>query len=470
MKSLRRHLTRTLLGLFGVLLGGGLLALYLFVREAVVRNFDTTLRAKALAIGTLTFQEGERVAVNFTDKFLRGFEDEEDARDFFELWHADGTVVARSESLRTADLPRHRDVDDKPHYWNFRLPNGHAGRAIAIAFKPRGDEPNTASVVSARVELVVASDREELVETLSQVGASVAVCGVLLLGATLWLVPRVLARGLRPLDRLGDQAARIDAESLGARFPSDAMPVELQAISGRLNDLLARLEASFERERRFSADLAHELRTPLAELRSLAECALKWPEARDPATDRDALAIARQMEAIVTRMLALARSERGQIALSCEPVALAPLVQEAWRVFAARAAAKNLRVTVTPPVATIETDPVLLRSILNNLFDNAVDYTPAGGEVRIAGEAAGAAVALRVTNTVAGLDADDVAKLFDRFWRKEAARSGGGEHVGLGLALARTFARAMNWQLSAELEGRGFLTFTLKNTGRAPQS
>jgi signal transduction histidine kinase len=84
--------------------------------------------------------------------------------------------------------------------------------------------------------------------------------------------------GLSPLNQLANQAASITADSLATRFPTEIWPGELTPISSRLNDLLERLEQSFERERRFSADLAHELRTPIAELRSLAELALKWPE------------------------------------------------------------------------------------------------------------------------------------------------------------------------------------------------
>jgi two-component system sensor histidine kinase QseC len=99
---------------------------------------------------------------------------------------------------------------------------------------------------------------------------------------------------------------------------------------------------------------------------------------------------------------------------------------------------------------------VLLRSILANLFDNAVDYAPAGGEITVASDAAGG---LRVANPAGNLSAADEARLFERFWRKEAARSGG-EHAGLGLSLARTFAAAMGWRLSATLEA-GQLVFHL---------
>ena len=455
MNSLRRQLTRELFGVLAVLLGAALLALYAVMWLKLGKSFDAALEARALGVSALVEQQNGRVEVDFSDKILRGFAAGR-SHHYYELRGADGAVLARSPSLQANSLPRPaKGATEKSAFWNFTLPNGRPGRAVGFLFKPKAadDRPAATTVLA---ELVVAVDREDFDETLGGLFAAVAGCGGLLLAAVIFVVPRVLRRGLAPLAQLGEQAARIDAASLAARFPAEDLPVELRPIAGRLNELLARLETSFERERRFSADLAHELRTPLAELRSLAECALKWPEARDPGADRDTLAIALQMESLVTRLLTLARGERGQLLAQCESVALAPCVAATWRPFATRAQARGLRVDFSVASAEAQADPVLLRSILANLFDNAVDYTPAGGAITICGSAEGK---LQVANTASDLCAEDVAKLFERFWRKEAARTGG-EHAGLGLNLARAFAAAMGWVLTVALED-GRLVFTL---------
>lgn len=466
MSSIRRQLTRNLLAATLLLLGGGLLAVYLLAREMVFEQFDATLRAKAFAISTLTRVGAGGVSVDFTDRFLRGF-DADKPRDFFQLWDEQGRTLARSESLKKrGDLPRRFGKVQKPERWNFPLPTGRPGRAVGFAFKPRTDETRASDSAPA-VWLVVATDREDLEEVLWGLLGLSAGCAVLLIAATLWLIPRVLRSGLRPLDQLGDQAARINAESLAARFPTGEFPVELQPIAGRLNELLARLEQSFERERRFSADLAHELRTPIAELRSAAECALKWPDARDPATDRDTLVIAQQMEALVARMLALTRGEQTQIAVAAEPVALEPLVREVWRTFAARAAERRLAVSFALAPLIANADAALLRSVVTNLCDNAADYAPSDGEVRFSLEDQDGRVSLQVANPAPDLEAGDVDRLFDRFWRKEAARSDHG-HVGLGLALARAFAAAMGWALTARLDERGWLVLSLTSPQVSP--
>jgi len=109
---------------------------------------------------------------------------------------------------------------------------------------------------------------------------------------------------------------------------------------------------------------------------------------REAATDREALAIAMQMEGVVTRLLALLRNEHAQLPVLTECVHLAPLIEGVWRPFTERAAGKQLKVTRTvSDGAEVETDPVLLRSILTNLLDNAVEYTPRGGTVRVEAKA-----------------------------------------------------------------------------------
>lgn len=454
MNSLRRQLTRRLLAVFALLLGVALLALYSVIWLELTRAFDSALESRALGVSALVEQEGGGLQMDFSEKLMRSFA-ADGSRYYFEIRNRSGALVARSPSLqgRELGLPR-APATERPVFWNLSLPNGRPGRAVIFTFQPMPSGELATKAVP--VQLVVAMDRENLDETLGGLLAMVAGCGAVLLGAVFLVVPRVLRRGLVPLDRLGEQAAAIDAGSLAVRFPTTSLPAELQPITGRLNDLLARLEAAFERERRYSADLAHELRTPLAELRSLAECALKWPEAREPGTDRDVLASALQMEALVTRLLTLARGERGQLAVGCEPVDVAATVAAAWQPFAARAAERRLAVEITGPAVRVPADPVLLRSILGNLFDNAVDYSPPGGTISITVEAGGG---VWVANPSGALTPEDVARLFERFWRKETARTGG-EHVGLGLNLARTFATAMDWKLEVKLDS-GRLAFHL---------
>jgi two-component system sensor histidine kinase QseC len=387
--------------------------------------------------------------------------DEEDTPGFFQMWRMDGTTLKRSASAPASGLPSRFGTFDKPTFWNLTLPSGSAGRAIGFKFVPKISKKEPPPSAPNEVILVVASARDELNETLTALAFALLGCGAGLLAITLVVVPRLLRRELAPLDALAEQASHINADSLAMRFPTRSVPGELMPISTGLNELLARLQQSFERERRFSADLAHELRTPIAELRALAEVALKWPEAREATTDHEALAIAVQMQGVVTRLLALLRSEHEQLPVVTEPVRLAPLIESVWRPFAERAADRQLKVTrAGPEEAEVETDPVLFRSILTNLVDNAVEYTPNDGTVRIETEVGTTQFSLRVTNTCGDLTPQDVSHFSERFWRKDGARSDP-QHSGLGLSLVKAFSERLGLQLEARLADSSTVSVTV---------
>ena len=262
--------------------------------------------------------------------------------------------------------------------------------------------------------------------------------GAVVLLATALVVTFAVRRGLAPLDDVGRQ---IESASLQTKVSTGA--AELRPVVDRLNQLLARLDEAFQRERRVSADIAHELRTPIAELRAMAEVpeAASWP---------DALQIAKRMETLVAGLLALARHEAGHQELKREPVALAKLVDEIWQPLASRRSL-DVKIDVT---GTWKTDPTLLRLIIANLLENAVEYST--GTIRVAGND----TRLEISNTVNGLTPEDLPKMFERFWRKEAARTNG--HCGLGLVLARSAATALGLKLEADMPAKQTLRVTLQ--------
>ncbi|GAA5126240.1 sensor histidine kinase N-terminal domain-containing protein [Luteolibacter yonseiensis] len=467
MKSIRHQLTRQLVAGTLVIAGCGGAATYLTMRAAVLNQFDEALLGKARAISALTQQgRGGKPRLELDDVRSLGFT-ESGSEDFFQLRLLDGKSVARFPAF--VSLPRPENSTDSPVFQNIELPGDIDGRAVSFAFTPDreddddndGDEKRRRKPVAATI--VVASSRHSLDTTLHMMLAALGMGTTVLLASAWIIVPRVLRRGMLPLDEFASRVSGINTDSLSTRLPETGTPSEIAPIARCLNDLLIRIGASFERERRFSADLAHELRTPLAELRSQAELSLKWPDTRAAGADADTLAIALRMEHLVTRLLALARAEGGHSGMVREKVPIQSAVLTAWRPFANQADAKGLRVTFNlPSDQTIESDPALLREILSNLFSNAVDYTPADGEVDVAGSPASSPFRLTVSNTVQDLDSKDVENMFDRFWRKEASRSDD-EHAGLGLALARGYAQALGLDLGAGLDGPFRLTVTLKS-------
>ena len=442
MNSIRRQLLTSLLAGLILVLGGAGVALFLRTRAVLTREFDKAERAEAALLMAQTEDDGEKVQLDLTGLVLPEYDRDE----YYQLWVPDGQTIARSPSLGFADLPR-REGD-------LVLPDGRPGRAIVVQFVPMpAEEDQPTNPHPLTVTLVVARDRATLDRTLAGIGAGLVFVGVFVLAATAIVVTLAIRRGLAPLEAVGQQAAAIDASSLQTRFATDALPVELRPIAGRLNDLLARLDEAFQRERRVTADIAHELRTPIAELRALAEVGVKWPE---EATFQDALQVAQRMETLVTGLLALARHESGKQPVAREPVALAKLVDEVWQPLAERARGRQIDVAITVTGEWL-TDPTLLRLIISNLLANAVEYAPERGQIRVAGSAA----QLEISNSTDQLTREDLPHLFERFWRKDASRTDVG-HSGLGLTLARAATAALGLELPAEMPDAMTLRLTLR--------
>lgn len=451
MRSLRRQLTTSLLGAFGLILGGGGLATYWAMRDSLFDQFDRGLEDKARAVITAAVPREDTLSVYFSDRFLRSFDDAV-ATEYFQVFDPKGKSVQRSDSLHNDNLPLQFGPPHNPEVWNMTLPSGKTGRAIGIEFRVtprmRDERPPIRAIV------VVAAELEPILSTLRDLRLILILTWLGALGLTVLAVWRTLVANLRPVQAVSSEAARIDAHSLDQRLPVETLPLELRPVTAKLNALLDRLQASFERERRFSADLAHELRTPIAELRSLAEVAIKWPEERDPETDAIALAIAEQLESRVTTLLQLARAEQGHVSLKIERIDLVEACESALRPFRHRASERALRLQAMLPEAPLyfETDSVLFHAILGNLLDNAVTYAPADSDVflRLFGRAP-EGFQIEVQNTAPELVGISMERLFDRFWRQDPARTES-HHAGLGLSLVRSYTHLLGLTIEAHFD------------------
>lgn len=371
---------------------------------------------------------------------------------YFQVWEEDGEVLARSPSLGAESLVSSNVTTLTPGPFDVELPDARRGRAFLTRFQPQTAD---GSLSDESVTLVMARSRADLDRVLAIMLSGLLIGGLVMAVLAAAIANRVVHRGLVPLDRLTAEAAAIDAQHLTRRFSTDNLPSELAPIAARLNELLDGLEQSFERERRFTSDVAHELRTPIAELRTLAEVGLRFDRDRESADTpegylSDALAISKQMEGIVSHLLALRRCESGKQTLQRCDTDLVALMQRTWRPFAQSAADRTLRTDFDlPSEAHIETDPALLTAILSNLFSNAVSYSPDGGVISVRLKSENGDWRLDISNANVDLEAQDVRKMTEPFWRKDAARSDA-THSGLGLSLVSAFAEA----LGADFEPR----------------
>ena len=472
MTTIRSRLTRRLLpALVAVLLVGGALAIA-STRAFLLAEFDETLRVRAQSLIALVEYEQGELDVEVSEELGSSF-DLPAGRDAFQVWLPSGEVLTRSPSLGTSDLPRHPVAEDGQEIYDLERGGGRSARALAVAFRPRSSE----EVVDGRIvhvdapgtgpplQLVVALDRRDLDSALGSFARGIVVTGAVLLIAVLVTVATGLRRGLAPLTDLAAEVQTIDASTLDRRLALAGQPDELAGIRAKLNELLERLEAAFDRERRFSSGAAHELRTPIAELRVLTEVALKWPEGRTEAEStrdlREAHAIACQMEDLVGALLAIARNGRSAAGTDLEPIELAPLVASALAGVASSAASRSLRIASEVPAGiVVRSSRPALMALLRNLAANAVEHAPAGTRVDVSVRADDGAAEVRFTNEDATLTESDLPRLFEPFWRKDESRTDS-RHSGLGLAVGETLARSIGATLAARLEPPGHVTFTL---------
>jgi two-component system sensor histidine kinase QseC len=467
VRSIRRRLTLWLLGGLALLWLAAGAGVYLSVRQSLIKSIDAELAVDAQIVRFTARGEaapdesasprrrGQNLAERLTDYHEPG------GGAFYQVWNSDGEVVEVSSSLGEIPFSRPTYGGADPVFATQQLPDGRSVRTMSFGITAVGGKgPGKAKGRSGAASTMVMLGKElsGLDTSLKSLLGGIGLVGLLAAAGTILLVSFALRHGLRPLRVLGEQTREIDAPSLHARFDAACAPAELQPIYTALNDLLQRLELGFERERRFSADLAHEIRTPVAELKMISEVALKWPEQADASMHTQALEIANQLESLIDTLLSLARLESGECELQITTVNVGALIQECWQSYAAAADAKGLQATIkADESAVMETDARLLRVILTNLLSNAVEYTPAGGSVKVRVTADG----IEIANTAPAMTQDDVSHLFDRFWRAEQSRSSSASHSGLGLALARQAARALGRELATELR-EDLLHFTLK--------
>lgn len=260
---------------------------------------------------------------------------------------------------------------------------------------------------------------------------------------------------LLPVDSVSRTIAELSPTNLAARVPMESVPTELDTVVTRLNELLARVDGQFQRERATIANIAHELRNPLSALRTTLEFGLfQDPPAANRKTMESSLALALRMQSLVSGLLTLTRIEAGQEVLARESVDLVTVLQDAWDTIEARASGRGLRVEWdVPDSLRIVTSPAHVSMIASNLFDNAVSHGTGDSVVTVSVESRPGRVRWTVANPCAQAPAD--TDFFKAFWRSDPARAGG-RHFGLGLALCDRIVRLLGGTIEARLDGGTF--------------
>jgi len=357
---------------------------------------------------------------------------------YLEIRDLDGRILYRNDQLGDTQLGGPPLPDEGRYTYSPRSAKLSNGQRIRLASR--------VDFVEGHPVLIRLGTSEEPLwhDFSNSTGALLAAFPVALLIAG-FVAFSLAKRSLAPIGAMARRAEQITAESLSARLPVENPDDELGHLARVFNDTLARLESSFERLRRFTADASHELRTPLTAIRSVGEVGLQ--QDGDVHHYREIIGSmleeANRLALMVENLLTISRADAGHFQLERSPLRLLDLASEATALLADLADEKNQSLTVEGDhSATVLADRLILRHAVMNVIDNSVKYSPVGTPIRVRVERTNSQCILDVIDKGPGIPAEDREKIFDRFYRLDKARSREAGGAGLGLSIARWAAEA----------------------------
>jgi len=418
------------LAMAAVLAGSGLF-LYLRLSSHLALALDRELQLRSQDLAALVRQPNASLARDSSSRFV------ERGESYAQLITAGGRVLdatrplGRTPLLSTSELRRARSQPlyiDKPS-----VPGLNEGsRLLATTVTRTHGHPAI---------LVVGATRQNGAETLASFRDELLIAGPLALLLASAVGYLLAGLSLRQVESMRRRAAAVSADTPGERLPVPPTGDELQLLGETLNEMLDRLEAALERERDFVADAGHELRTPLALLRTELELALRQAQTADELREavRRSSYEADRLSQLAEDLLLIARADHGRLPLRREQVDVDSLFATVTSRFDWRAEELGKSVTSAPTTGLrLEGDRLRLEQALGNLVDNALRH--GGDQIRLSARTANGSVELHVRDDGGGFGRDFVGRAFDRFARADPARGGGG--AGLGLSIVRTIAES----------------------------
>ena len=440
---IRLRVTAAFAVAMAVVLAGSGLYLYLRLDSHLAASLDRDLRLRAQDLAALASQPRAALAKDNSGRLI------ERGESYVQLLATDGRVLDATRPLGGTPLLSGRQLrraERDPIYVNkSAVPGLNEGSRLLATRVTRRGRPAV---------LVVGATRQNNVETLGNFRDELLLAGPIALILASGVGYLLAGLSLRQVESMRRRAAAISGEKPGERLPVPPTGDELERLGETLNQMLERLESALERERDFVADAGHELRTPLALLRTELELALRQAETADEfreAVQRSSYEVER-LSQLAQDMLLIARADRGRLPLRLESVAVeelfaAILSRFDWR---AHELGKEIRSSAAHELQ-IEGDRLRLEQALANLVDNALRY--GGDEITLCAVASDGHVELHVSDNGDGLPDAFMPVAFERFARSDAARGGGGS--GLGLSIVKTIAESHRGTAHVAREGHG---------------
>jgi heavy metal sensor kinase len=413
---------------------------YFSMRHSIYATLDAELRQRLEGVRGIISEDAPQGKTVLDDEF-RELALGQGARGWLRVADAAGHILFSSPGMEYPNIDAENRSDSAA--FNEKIA-GERFRALREGIDVAGNRYDV-TVATSTLELDAALERFRRVLYL-------AVPLSLLIAAFggYWMSRRALA----PVDEITQSARNIGAQNLALRLTIPQTGDELERLATTLNEMLGRLDAAFQQITQFTADASHELRTPVSVMRTSAELALR--KSRPEAEYREALSqILRETEKVsrlIEQLLLLARADSGSTTLTLTRINLNDILERAWRRASVLAEAKHLKSEDFIPLAPVwvRGDSSSLERLFLILLDNAVKYTADGGRIELHLSTDDGFAVTEIRDTGIGIAAEDIAHIFDRFYRADRARSREAGGTGLGLAIGRWIAKAHGGEIRVQ--------------------
>jgi len=449
--SIQRRLIASVL-LSQIILTAGLVVIGVLVTYwRLISTLDTSMQAHATSVAVLVRYTEDASGHVYFDNSLLPESIDPNHPDQFTVWADRTGFLTRSE-----DWPDGLQFQLGPsEHWNFTWA-GVPYHAVRLNHVPILDREEGAAFHPQTLTIVYASPLIRIQHQVKVAGGSIALASLLLLGATTGLASWRIRRSLLPLQSLARQAALVSTQSWKLQPPREAEQIEeLRPLTDSMTQMLARLEYSFKQQREFVGNAAHELKTPVAVLKSTLQSLVQRPRSSEEycAGVQASLQDLDRLEQLLQWMLRLARAEQwaqNAEGRNLDIIDLNSTCEEAVERIRALAESRNttIHLATNGPVP-IRADPEDLQLVWTNLLENAVRYSPEGTSVEIAVARHEDHAQVSFQDHGVGIAAADLPKIFERFYRGDHSRARATGGFGLGLAIAKALVEAYGGSIAA---------------------
>jgi len=423
--------------------------LHYSLSKIVYDSIDSNLLSKATALATLVSMDaGYKTQFKFSDEITWEY-NSRNARSFFQIRRLDGTTVEKSASLGNRDLPCPPPAR-RTSYEFIRLERCPA-RLVNFYIPDENGALNMSENKKNSLVIQCAEDIRYQVHLIRRyrIALFLSILSIVTVSASGGFL--IAHRALTPIKNISETIDKISESNLSERISVEDIPQELRILASSFNRTFDRLEMAFIRQKQFAADASHELRTPLSVILSQSEIILR--KDRTSGEYRNTLATIKEaaimMSEIVRKLLAIAKLSADKFELNFERIDLSEIISDSVKLLSPLAEHKGVGIDISPaggPLAVLGDCP-LLSELFNNLIGNAIKYNVPHGKIYINLLKEPELIVAEIRDTGIGIPEDDLAKVFDRFYRVDKSRSRESGGAGLGLSICDEIVKLHNGRI-----------------------